>query len=273
MSDPSLPAIKLAVCIAFHYVEERLVYLDTLCGNFPGLAQQIDVTVVTNTNDRGEQQRILDAGRRHGLALSLFVPSGLGHPYLLPWSHFEVMRARHADSTFTHFLYQEDDLLVRLETLHYLLGAREMLRETRLLPSILRVEKKDADGDWYATDVTAAVSLAGCSQVQDKSGVIGFLNLPGLYQGMYFLDREAMTEHLEGRSSHPDSGKWRIRERAAQGLTFSNVPEGFASRNVLPYHVASRRIDPSCFVHHLPDNYATNPRARHGKLRVDEILT
>lgn len=266
------PDIKLAVCIAFHFVPERFEYLDALCANFPRLARELDITIVTNAQAQSEHKQILAVGARHGLALSLFVPRGLGHPYLLPWSHFEVMREKHADPSFTHFLYQEDDLLVRQETLGYLLQAREFLRSTGLLPAILRVEQKAPDGEWYATDITAPIVLDKCPQLVDQSGAYGFFNIPELYQAMYFLDRESMSEHLSGRSSNPDFGIWKIRERAAQGLTFSKVPEGFGSRIVVPFRVAEKEIDACCLVHHLPNNYATNPKARHAKIMVADLL-
>jgi len=266
------PAIKLAVCVAFHFVPERFQYLDALCANFPALARELDVTIVTNAQNEREHKEILAIGTRHGLALSLFVPRGMGHPYLLPWSHFEVMREKHAAPSFTHFMYLEDDLLVRQETILYLLQAREFLRTTGLLPSVLRVEQKTPGGQWYATDVTAPIAIDKCSKVVDQTGAFGFFNIPELYQAMYFLDRESMTEHLSGRSSNPDFGIWKIRERAAQGLTFSKVPEGFASRIMVPYHVAAGEIDERCLVHHLPNNYATNPKAKHAKIKVVDLL-
>jgi hypothetical protein len=52
---------------------------------------------------------------------------------------------------------------------------------------------------------------------------------------MYLLDRELAKEHFYGASSNPDSGVWGIREKAAQGLTFTKVPKGFYSRNFLGF--------------------------------------
>ena len=104
---------------------------------------------------------------------------------------------------------------------------------------------------------------------------ITFVNLPNPYQGMYFLDRALMAEHLSGPSSSPDFGPWwPIREKAAQGLTFADPPKGFKSRNVVPYLPGSHKIDERCFVHHLPNNYANNdsPSNPFGRIPVGDML-
>jgi hypothetical protein len=89
---------------------------------------------------------------------------------------------------------------------------------------------------------------------------------------MYLYDRELMLEHLSGPSSNPDFGPWSIREKAAQGLTFVNVPKGFRSRNLVPYDIKRNQIDESCFIHHLPNNYANDPHSQFGKIPVDQLL-
>ncbi len=67
-----------------------------LCANFPKLAREVDVTIITNATGAEEQGAILQLGKKHGLTLSTFTPYGMGHPYLLPWSHFPVMREKYA---------------------------------------------------------------------------------------------------------------------------------------------------------------------------------
>lgn len=272
MSNTSPPAIKLAVCVTFHFVRDRFQYLEALCKNFSNLAREVDVTIVTNTVDSEEQKAILRIGDQYGLNLSLFVPTGLGHPYLLPWSHFPVMREKFLDPAFTHFLYQEDDMLVRQETVIYLLEARELLRAAGLLPAIVRVEKNSRNGEWYVTDEIKPVELAQRSMVRVEGGPIGFVNLFVCYQAMYFLDRECMARHLSGDSSNPNAGMWHIRERASQALTFVDVPEGFRCRYVVPMDIATKRLDERCMVHHLPNNYVFDPKSLFAKLWLGDLF-
>ena len=275
--------LGLAICVTFYYNAERLSCLSALFSNFPKLAQMVDVTIITNTANQDEQEAIENTARQHDLTIKIFVPHGLGHPYLLPWSHFHVMRAKIEDQRFTHFLYLEDDLLIRRETIEYLLSAREILRPHGLLPGVFRIERRARDGEWMATDVKEPVSIRNCSRTINAGGT-GFVNLPTPYQGLYFLDRELMEEHLSGFSSNPDFGlrklatgphpcTWRIRERASMGLTFSGIPNGFGSRIVLPYKSNPLILASLSFVHHLQDKYANDPNTRFGKIRVPDVIT
>lgn len=264
-------ARRLAVCITFHYVEQRLAYLREVASHLPSLADQVDVTVVTNAHEAAETGRVEDALPSELHQRAVHSTPELGHPYLLTWSHFVVMRRKIADAAFTHFMYLEDDLCVTQATMQYWLDARETLRRFGLIPSILRVERKPGEATWYSTDQPDRVAVERASRIAG-SQPIGYLNLPNPYQGMYLLDRELMIEHLEGPSSSPDFGRWNIRERAAQGLTFANIPRGFASRNVVAFEVASKSIPQYCFAHHLPNNYVLDPGSKFGKVPVSRLL-
>jgi len=267
------PPIKLAVCITFHYVDERLRYLAAIGARFASLAQEVVATVVTNTGAPEHHRRITDAFARANAGVSIFTPVGLGHPYLVPGAHFAVMRERMADPSVTHFMYTEDDLLCTQEHVNYLLEAREMLRPLGLLPGLFRVEHNAIDREWYSTDQSERVDLASCRRVAlPVDSGLGFINLPRPYQGMYFLDRELMAEHLDGPSSAPDHGPWDIRESAAQGLTYARVPEGFTSRVVVPYYEQEKRIAQCCLVHHMTDSYALHPGTRKAKVRVRDVF-
>ena len=267
------PPIKLAICVAFHYVERRLKYLAALSSRFASLAESVAATIVTNTAAPEHHRLINEVFRKDGIDVSIFAPQGLGHPYLLPWSHFVVMREKFSDASFSHFLYLEDDLLCTQQHIGYLLEAREMLRPLGLIPGLLRIEHNPADREWYCTDHLERVDMVTCPRVSvDVEGGLGFINLPVAYQGMYFLDRELMGEHLNGPSSTPDFGTWHIREKAAQGLTFTRIPEGFTSRVMIPYYPAQKRVAQCCLAHHLPNNYALNSASPHAKIRVKDLF-
>jgi hypothetical protein len=265
---------KLAICVTAFYDESRLRYLRDATAHFPKLADEVSVCLVTNTSNLTEREN-LKACMAHGAdSVSLFTPTGLGHPYLLPWAHFSVFRRLFAeDTTTSHFMYLEDDTLVTPDALEYWTEWRTVLGPARLIPSFLRVERKDNDSRWFSTDCIRPVSVSQAPRASLGDQVV-FLNLPTPYQGMYFLDRELMAEHLNGPSSGPDFGPWPIREKAAQGLTFANPPQGFSSRNVIPFLPGQGKIDERCFVHHLPNNYANNPSPANpfGRLPVTEML-
>jgi hypothetical protein len=267
------PPIKLAICVTFHYVETRLKYLAALSSRFGSLAQSVAATIVTNTGSAGHHAQISEIFRKDGVDIAIFTPTGLGHPFLLTWSHFVVMREKFKDASFTHFLYLEDDLLCTQEHINYMLEAREMLRPIGAIPGMFRVEQNPVDGEWYSTDQLKRIDISKCPRIPlPVDSGLGFINLPLPYQGMYFLDRELMAEHLGGPSSMPDFGKWPIREKAAQGLTFVQVPAGLSSRVMVPYYENEKRIAQCCLLHHMTNSYVLHPKSPHGKIKVKDIF-
>lgn len=246
---------KLAISICCHFKEERLQYLEKMSSQFAKLASEVLVIIVSNTN-KPEELSQFDAVLRHkGFEYRFFTPDTLGHPLLLTWAHFPVFKELLADESFSHFMYLEDDTLITPVNMSYWMEAREDLRPYGLIPSFLRVENKAHDSTWYSSDCPHPFFVYGLPRVK-VSLRLGFINFPELYQGMYLLDRELMIEHLHGQSYNPNFGRWGIQEKAAQGVTFLNVPKGFTTRNVIPYDLISYQIDERCFIHHLPNNYA-----------------
>lgn len=168
-------------------------------------------------------------------------------------------------------MYLEDDILVKPENLDYWVRGREILRPLGLIPSFLRYEFKQNDDNPYSTDVTKKAKFWKLPRVR-VTDTYFYVNLRQPYQGMYLLDRELMNEHLFGPSSSPDFGPWGIREKAAQGLTYANVPKGCRSRNFVGFDTAQGTVDSKSLIHHTPNNYAENPDTEFGKIRISEII-
>lgn len=263
---------KLAIAVTFHYAENRFEYLSKMASKFGLLSREVEVAVITNVADEERQNNIRDAMPKGSFNLRVFSPTLLGHPFLLAWSHFDVFRRLfQEDLSITHFMYLEDDILVSPENLEYWLQGREFLRPFGLIPSFLRYEFKKNDGNPYSTDVTKKAKFWKLPRVR-VTDTYFYVNLRQPYQGMYLLDRELMHEHLSGPSSSPDFGPWGIRERAAQGLTYANVPKGYRSRNFVGFDIEQGKVDSKCLIHHTPNNYADDPNAVFGKIPVAEII-
>jgi|APCry1669189241_1035207.scaffolds.fasta_scaffold13855_3 hypothetical protein len=246
---------KLAIAVCCHFNETRLAYLNRISNDFANLGIEVLVTIVTNTSEADELKKLKSVIAGKGFDYQFFTPDTLGHPLLLTWAHFTVFKELLLDESFTHFMYIEDDTLITQENMSYWLEGRELLRQYGLIPSFLRVEKKANDTQWYCSDCPHPFYIYALPRVQVKKN-LGFVNFPELYQGMYLLDRELMEEHLRGPTYSPNSGVWGIQEKAAQGVTFANVPKGFTTRNLVPYMLDSHQVDQRCLIHHLPNNYA-----------------
>jgi len=272
-SDLNLPA-KLAIAVCCHFNEARLSYLDQISNDFASLGSEVLVTIVTNTKNPDELAKLESVISGKGFDFQFFIPDTLGHPLLLTWAHFPVFKDLLSDKSFTHFMYLEDDTLITRENMNYWIEGRELLRSYGLIPSFLRVEKKAHDDRWYSSDCPHPFYIYALPRIQVEEN-LGFINFPELYQGMYLLDRELMLEHLNGSTYSPNSGVWGIQERAAQGVTFANVPKGYTTRNLIPYKIDSLKIDERCLIHHVPNNYAQPGPT--GKIvitaPVDDLLT
>lgn len=272
---------KLAICITFHYSEPRLKYFEQVCKSLEDVCPEVVLTVVTSTSKEDEIRKIRSCVNTDKFIFDFFIPQGIGHPYLLAWSHLDVFRRQFEDPSFTHFLYVEDDIKITKANINYWLTTREKLRPFGLIPGFFRFEQNDKDGERYSSDVMARMSLYDCSLVELGNGE-AFIGIVYPYQGLYFLDRSLMQEHLVGPSSNPDfdhsdGGFLRVqshdlRARAALCLTFVGVPKDHRSRYVLPFDASNTHLKPVCLVHHLPNNYTNNPATPIGKIKVDDIF-
>lgn len=259
----------LSVSVTAHFAEDRLKCLREALSGLPDLARRVRVQIFTNTCKQHEQE-LIEACIPKGLDACLYVPKFLGHPYLLPWCHFEVFRQQLDLGGVSHFLYIEDDLLVTPENIAYWVDGRERLASLGIIPSFLRFEEA-ARGELVATDVTKSLRLSRLPRVRTQDGKL-YCNLPQPYQGLYLLDRPLAAEHFSGVTSSPDHVVGGIREAAALGVTFGQVPRGCYSRNFLELDEEAKAPDPASLVRHLANNYANNEASEFGSIPLKELI-
>ena len=162
------------------------------------------------------------------------------------------------------------------EHLAYWLRYRRPLAEAGLLPGFVRFESRD--GERYLVDALRPVDPALRRRAIRAGGETAYVvNLEIPYQALYVLDRELFEPHFRfsrGRSPlRSRVSEWQIRERAASGPIFDDVPDGLVSRNVVPVRIDGerQRLDPSCLVEHMAPTYSTST-GPFGVLRVDELF-
>jgi hypothetical protein len=269
-TDGSLPR-KLLVCVTFHFDEGRLKYLDLISSQFSKLGNNVIAYIITNNADAASLGKIDQVLRRKGFDYDVLFPTLLGHPYLLAWCHFDVIRTKLRDDSITHFLYLEDDILVTPANVEYWMIGREHLRDTNFIPSFIRYEVQDGEPALLSTDIIKRIYFPTAPKIR-VSDTHYYINSKYPYQGMYLLDRSLMIEHLSNMTSFLDYGTLGIREKAAQGIIFSNVPSGFHSRNLIGYDAWNNKMDQNCLIHHTPNNYANNPNTPHAKIPVNDLI-
>ncbi len=158
-----------------------------------------------------------------------------------------------------------------------------MLDRLGLLPGFTRVEGPAGDrrltSPYQAHALSELVTFAPPTGTAIDAEV--FVNMRQPYQGFYVLDAPLATAHFttsafrgvrRSQVSTALGGAWAVRERAAAGAIFDDVPRGAHSRNVVPL----RRIDDRHFapldvalVRHLPDNYYADASTKKATVPVD----
>jgi len=273
MNEQKTPRIsKLLICITFHYSDARIPILKQTCSRLGELAEKVDVIVLTN--EQSKIPYLLEELVTGSYRLKILAPELLGHPYLLTWCHQKVFRDHLTeDKAISHFMYIEDDIVMTPENIEYWLDGREALRSIGLIPSFLRYECSSITSEKFATDLTRQVNPLIAPKAYGNGKDYAYMNLPQPYQGMYLLDRQLIEEHLSSGSSSPDFGSWPIREKAAQGITFLNVPRPFNSRNAIGYSISKKVIDRRSLIHHAANNYVDDPRSQLGKIPINNLFS
>jgi len=259
--EPLLP--HLAVCLTFFYRPERLASLATVISNYIDIARKTDIYIVTNITDTKPISEVLPR-LPDQMSIKFVTPSGIGHPYLLTWTHREIFKKVLTSSDVSHFIYSEDDLLFSRSNVMYWLRYRDPLQKHGFIPSFFRVELHPERG-WVSLDCAPPLRLFRQPKLTLKDGK-QFFCMPNPYQGMYFLDRQLMEEFAYSPAMSPDFGEWKIREKAAQGLTFVNIPKGYTSRNLLLVDTHMKTIPQEAWIHHLSNNYVNNSNSEFGTL-------
>jgi hypothetical protein len=258
--------VIIKACITFFFNPSRLNFLEANIKALYKLKANTKVNIITNS-DKADELKAIKKLAASEQELIIHTPKLLGHPYFLPWSHLDIFREDLERSPSDYYLYLEDDLLFSQENLEYFIKYKKILQPYGFYPSFLRYEVKN--NQKYSTDLARPKWFFKTKKIYINDEV--FLNVYNPYQGMYLLDQEMMQEYFSHKIT-PDFGSWGIREKAAQGLTYLNVPKGFHSRNLVKYDVAVRSFPAECLIHHMPNNYVEGLAGIGITQSIDQII-
>ena len=278
-ADAAPPAFRLLVAITFHYRADRLPLLLSAARSFLAFpVAAIDLVVLTNTTLPDEMQRIIAMlepltapGMAGGTARTfrLATHPGLADPWLLLWCHKPLIREQFLHGDYTHFIYAEDDILVSWENFRYFTAHRALLERHGLIPGFQRIEYNETDGNLYLLDQSAPEDLDALRKID--AGEHWFVTPHFPHCAMFVLDRPLAQEYVasaafELATSARVAGHFGVAERAAMGLCFENIPDGFHSRWAVPVHKQLRATSPDCWLFHIANNYTVNPKSEFGKI-------
>jgi hypothetical protein len=257
---------RIHVRIAFHYVPHRLMYLlETMTAVAALPFEEIDIWVDTNSEE------LIPEIRRWPFPHNVKVWKNLDHPFKLTWMHRGAM-LQHLDD-FEAFCYVEDDILIPRRSMQMWLRETPRLQPLGLLPGFVRIEE-GRDGTLYLSDYPKRLSRECIKEIDGRP----YLSTPYPYQACWVYDQTQMREltrtknYLTGAIDGMDPG---MREQVAFGLQFTAVPEGYASRAVIPL-TDDLEVSPDALIFHAPCNYA-NLRPPHpwglGQVPLSELFS
>lgn len=276
---------KVFCTIAFHYVPSRLSVLTKVLHSLATfMCKRMDIVVVINNESKylsDYLKLILKGFKSDRLTCNIHFSEPLKHPHHLTWVNHKL----HANTfilkepLYNVFIYLEDDINLTWANFCYWCRFLPELKKHRLIPGFFRVEENQ-DGQWYFTDQWRSIedpaslrNLQNCKTLSLSDQI--FCNPGNPYQAFWILDRELMQEYIDSPSFDIEKSvnvkSWDVRMRAAMGLSFENIPDGFKSRSVIPLVHDSSRFDWCASVHHIPNKYALG-KSKYGKVPVSEYF-
>jgi len=272
---------RVLVAISFHFVPERVGYLDQVLRSLAGFpVRALNVAWFTNTTKLAEQEILQQLFQKHSrvgnCGFRLIVESDLVHPYLLTWCHKRLIVSEFLVDEFdyTHFVYLEDDEPLTFDNLAYFVAARDFLRPSGLLPAFLRTEWSAARRLYVNHDNTTPIVVVERPFI--RWGDYLFINPNIPYCGAFVLDKELALEYAASLSFDPTRSRevcyWGVRERAAMGLSFEAPPPGFPGRVVVPVSFVTREAPRCAWLAHTPNNYADRKDTPLAKIPMTDLF-
>ncbi len=276
----------MLACITFHFREERLKYLRRSAEAIASLQFKKKIIIVTNTESASELDAI-KAVCPKAINTEVVIAKfpHLQHPWILTWCHKGLMKDGFESKRYGYFLLIEDDIEVTRIGIKSWIEHREALRTTRFFPSFLRVEYSDEKKTWVSTDIKKQIEIKTAPKVLIKGSDFAYLNATNPYQGMFFYDDELMKEHVNsytfdyrkyGRfgdlDKYPGWGGGGVAERANNGITFLDPPNGFNSRNLLPYFCKYESVDQAMIIRHMDPVTAKWGHMGFGSLALSDLI-
>ena len=256
---------RLLARVPFHFRRSRLKYLVEVIEQLRLLPfKEVVIALDTNWPHAG------DVIRKFCAVDEIEAHTDLESPLRLAWTHRKAMKAAFAD--FDYFLYIEDDMLLTPAAIRIWHERLPSLVKHGYLPGFLQVEE-NRKGELVASDFAQPDAHDAVRFIDGNP----YLHSKFPYQAMWLYNKETMRVFLESdvfENGYPQDVQKPL-ENAALGYTFQQRDDGErSSRHLLPL-TPSLKVDPRCYVYHMPSNYGrriTPHPAGLGTLPVDSLI-
>lgn len=299
--DPYTNALPLArdssllVTIPLWYRPHRLGYLADMVRTLSEFAvRQMEMIILTQSSKGDEIDIVRRLTSPYESASKTFriVPErDLSDQFSLCWKHRDLIKDVFLNSDiYTHFIYFEDDIRFSFLNFCYFLSARSGVGACGLIPSFVRVEYNSRRLGYFSTDqMGCSTDDRGRVEIEKELKRQGlkkrkhvicdgqmFVTIANPYCAAYVLDHELAEEFVASRSFDRAQSQavthWGVPERAAMGLCFENVPDGWSSRYVVPVDVDNLIPAHRAWIYHLPNNFTHQNAQPWGQRTMDEFF-
>ncbi len=248
--------MKLLVCIAAHYVPERIKYLERVLENLKTYQCEIDIIVDSNTGDwKSEYFQCINPERANKIE---YIPhGGFSHPFNLTQIHREHFKREL--NNYDWMMYLEDDMLVSWENfLEY--TKKFNFLWPNYVPSFIRIEEKE--GKQYISDVTEHYKINEIIKIEGREFIA--LPFPQHYHAFWIAPTWVLKQTIDKKFTKLHDN----RESAASYLMWELQKKGLLE---IMKKNEKYQIKEDCYSWHLPSNYIDSGMP-NGKILVEEIF-
>lgn len=240
---------KLLVCIAFHYNENRIGYLETVLNEFRKYKMQVDIIIDTNTAHVAELNCIKDYND-----VIVVTHSNLEHPYHLTACHRSHM-LKHLND-YDWFYYTEDDMMLPYENFNSFVKQFDSVWPD-YIPGFVRVENHLHNEflEKCTPDIMDPITSDMIVNINNKSYIRMLYHYN--YHAFWILPKTALRESIlkigeDKFLSIPEFAE--VREHLASFAIWTlNIPSVLAINE-------NKQLDSRCISYHLPNNYGTSAK-------------
>ncbi len=260
---PELKQASLLVHITFHFVEDRIQYLEQVTqtiAHYP--FKRINLVIDTNSPQLSLNQLPHLANCPH-LEASISVHTQMDHPFLLTWQHRPIMEQQIGH--YDYYMYVEDDIAVPAKVIERWHRGSQKLYPLGYLQGFLRTEVTPENilvstDQFEPTQIQHFLTINGDLYYSPPNPYHGFW----IYSNGQMLDFKASSCWKDGNNDN-----WGVREQAAAGMIWRDPKQ---HKTVIPV-AGYNRVPDDVLVQHIPNNYASNPADQYGNMPISSLFS
>ena len=278
---------KIWLAITAHKPLERINTLVNVLNAYSKYPYDITVKVYIDydsQNDREQLETVLEVFS--SLKTEVVVASPGYEGWYLTWAHKNDLATAVLRKEADFYIYQENDMIIPVESFHYWLRWKQPLARYKLEPGFIRYE--NFKGGKVPFDNYQKYSLT--KETKNVWHNIGFkvpkilvishdfdlfVQVANPYYGAMILDQTDANKYIRSQSFDPHKSyelvgvrNWPIADRSSMGLAFEDLPSGHEHRRCVPIKKVKGVYQPHpwCLLQHDDTKYAPELYTKLGEV-------